>query len=303
MTTLAGVLTTVMRLWPVAAFVLGYLLIESELTRNDTTQTELQQLKILIEAISSENRNSVRRDIATAILMQIEANDQPSARGIRTLAESMIEAARVAEKETPSSEPPRVLSLSRAFQNTPALADESIAQIAVDLRVALIVSHSQRMPGVISSDGTSEFVFSGSLAQCMANVADAAGITARVFARDEDEDRNEIYDRVKRWGYDFAIEIHGNAANGKARGSEAYIFVDEEKVKAMATTLIDWHPKPRGLRLVSDTGGARVRNRGLNNFILWEVAFIDNPTEVALIVEKQTEICSLLATHTAEANY
>jgi len=41
-TTLTGFVTTVMRLWPVAAFVLGYFLIEAELTRNDTTQTELQ---------------------------------------------------------------------------------------------------------------------------------------------------------------------------------------------------------------------------------------------------------------------
>lgn len=88
-------------------------------------------------------------------------------------------------------------------------------------KLAIVVGHTRVAPGAsgISPINQSEYVWNTDLAAQITAAGTAAGITVKTFFRDVGG-VSGAYAAVSQWGAGAAIELHFNAANGAARGTE-----------------------------------------------------------------------------------
>lgn len=97
-------------------------------------------------------------------------------------------------------------------------------------KLALIVGHQRTSPGAMGVDPIKapEYEWCGDLAGRIADAARIQSLHPRIFRRDEGGIRG-AYARVRAWidGYPaVAIEVHFNAFNGLATGTETLVVTD-----------------------------------------------------------------------------
>lgn len=88
-------------------------------------------------------------------------------------------------------------------------------------KLAIVVGHTKLLPGAkaISPIDTYEYFYNSALANLMKGHASDHGVQSTIFLRDTHTIR-ETYNSVNLWKPDCAIELHFNAADGKAHGTE-----------------------------------------------------------------------------------
>lgn len=174
-------------------------------------------------------------------------------------------------------------------------------------RVALLVAHSARQPGATGVAGIkNEFQMSESLLKSLGEQLQERGISARLFYRNlpggAGVKKRDLHAYL--WQADLAIELHGNAANGRARGSET--IYDSRYSKrfarvvhdAVITALARSGRQDRGLRDVHKDrfgrGELTVSNWSVPTVIL-EPAFIDNEEDAKLLQDRRPQVIDALA--------
>lgn len=121
----------------------------------------------------------------------------------------------------------------------------------------------------------------------------AVGLVTKVFQYDG---LGEIAYDANQWDADLFVSIHCNAATGKASGTETFYCNGSEKGKKFAECvqkqLIDSiGTVNRGTK----TNSLYVTNHTDAPAILVELAFIDNPSDAKLLVEKEDEFARAIA--------
>jgi hypothetical protein len=160
------------------------------------------------------------------------------------------------------------------------------------MKLAIIVGHDEKAQGANAAFpiNQSEYKFNSDLAMDIYLAARNANIDCRIFKRDG-KTRAQVGEEVSKFG-GVAIELHLNAADGTAKGTETLYDAEPEANKAFATIIQDKICKAlrrdgkrnRGLRLIDEKG------RGYSNLksvkitsCLVEPIFCDNKDECQLL--------------------
>jgi N-acetylmuramoyl-L-alanine amidase len=106
-------------------------------------------------------------------------------------------------------------------------------------RLAVVVGHTARAKGAWTTYGVSEFDYNTKIAKLMEHRDHKFGLDVKVFYRPGTDGRREAYRAVRDWGADMQIELHFNAANGVATGTETLSSFDSKDV-AYAQTVQDY---------------------------------------------------------------
>lgn len=157
---------------------------------------------------------------------------------------------------------------------------------------AIIVGHSRARQGATNPhDGTTEFEYNEPLAQLIADQLQKCGAVRPVIVyRDS---YSTLPGKVNETGADIAIELHCNAHNTEASGTEMLYWdtsrngkrLAQELQNAAVTTLSlpDRGAKPIG---ADDRGGYLLRYTAMPCVIV-ESFFIDNDDDLAIGIEKR----------------
>lgn len=107
---------------------------------------------------------------------------------------------------------------------------------------------------------------------------------------------DEICDASNSWGADLFISIHCNSFNTTAKGTETYHFYGSNVGRNLALCirdqlirslpLVDRGVKQAGFQVLADTNCPAV---------LVETAFIDNPADAKLLVERKDDFAGAIA--------
>ena len=121
----------------------------------------------------------------------------------------------------------------------------------------------------------------------------AVGYTTKVFQYDGLE---EIVDVSNYWDADLFVSIHCNAANGYAQGTETFYYLDSTEGYRLADCIqnqilakvpvVDRGVKAANFFVIKYTNCPAV---------LVETAFIDNPNDADLLVEREDDFARAIA--------
>lgn len=169
------------------------------------------------------------------------------------------------------------------------------------MKLALIVGHTKRAPGAkaVEPISTYEYFFNGGVAVEACKRAEAQKMSCRIFFKDGLTDE-QVAAAVHRWTSDekrsVCIELHFNAANGKARGTETLYDADPTTSKTFAEVVQKHVTKAlsrtgsgdRGLKLIGpgDRGHRNLRTVKIASCLI-EPAFGDTPLDAKLLFENQ----------------
>ncbi len=148
---------------------------------------------------------------------------------------------------------------------------------------ALVIGHSKRSPGAVNSKaGVTEFDFNDDLACYIKRKVKQTDIQ-QVYRRTY----KQLPDDLNELKPDFIVDLHCNAFNTKASGSEVLYYYKSEKGKQMAEILlkhlVDALKLPnRGIkpRSSEDRGGYLLRYTNAP-CVIAEPFFIDNDDDLA----------------------
>ncbi|TIR32383.1 MAG: hypothetical protein E5X35_14640, partial [Mesorhizobium sp.] len=144
-----------------------------------------------------------------------------------------------------------------------------------------------------------EYAWNTDLAMKIKALAETAGVRCEIFFRDGVGIRG-AYEAVRSWGPEATIELHFNAADGRARGS--LVLYGAEQSRPWAETLQkaivrtfdrQGRSEDRGIFI---PGGSRGYDRGIesvtkvNPSALIEPFFGDNASDAGLAVRKKAEL-------------
>ena len=97
--------------------------------------------------------------------------------------------------------------------------------------------------------------------------------------------------------YDYVLEIHFNAYNGKANGTEIYI-TESEKTHGVETEIVKGISSigfaNRGVKRENWAVIQRAKNQGVSSALL-EMCFIDSNTDIKLYQNKKNEVIKAIA--------
>ena len=187
--------------------------------------------------------------------------------------------------------------IKKAKQNPDSLLD-------APLDIAVIVAHGPTNGGAIgTSNGKtySEFTLNSELAPLIVQRLASKGLKSAVFFRREDRDiRSAVVAAAARTPA-LILELHANASNGVARGSEALIRPDDPSVASAAEAVLDSIQRTVGIpkrfvRAVTsqDRGGAALYAT-TGKAILLETFFIDNAADLEIALTKKEDLSTAIA--------
>lgn len=176
-------------------------------------------------------------------------------------------------------------------------------------RLALVIGHTRKSKGSHSKVLGYEYDFnSKSLGPQMIKVAEAAGIACEMFFRDSGGYR-QAYREVIDWGADIVIELHFNAFNETAAGSEVLLSTGrdipglgekqlaEEIAYLCSKTL---QTKNRGIKEKPYGSGERgwhlVNQTNQIPSLLVEPFFGDNRIEATTVANRVPELAAAIVT-------
>lgn len=158
--------------------------------------------------------------------------------------------------------------------------------------LGIIVGHERKSPGaVMAKSRVAEYFWNKDLAEIMQNIAKQEGkIRTEIIYRDG-IGREGAAKRARDLGCDAVIELHFNAFNGKALGTETLCTTDKKDIEF--STLVQKHMciamerkgMSRGVKPISrsDRGATNVYLIGDIVNCLTEPGFGDNPDEEFLM--------------------
>ena len=169
----------------------------------------------------------------------------------------------------------------RAVRNLfkPAPTPQPPADPSLIKRVALVVGHEQRAQGARAFNGISEYDYWSQVAESV----NSQKKNVQVFYRDGTNISGAI-DRAADWQPDLIIELHFNAFNKVAHGSE---ILCTESTPLMQDFLRSWceyaRLRNRGVKPITRgmagyASVSRMAQRGISGF-LFEGFFGDNPND------------------------
>lgn len=163
------------------------------------------------------------------------------------------------------------------------------------MKVAICVGHSRRIlgrldGGAVSVDGTSEHEFNSEIAGLLADKLRAYGIKSNIFdsygGSGYTTAMRDAAEQVRRYNADLAVELHFNAADGRASGFEYLCHHKSAKGHKLADLCLAEHKqaypllKSRGVKtLAPDDRGYLFVNYTHCPAVLCEPFFGDNIRE------------------------
>lgn len=175
-------------------------------------------------------------------------------------------------------------------------------------KFAIVVGHTQKRPGAkgVAPLNKSEYQYNSELAQVIYRLAREDGIDAKVFTRDKIGLRG-AYKQVNSWitedDIGCCVELHFNAFNGKAKGTETLFDTDPqdsiELSRFVHNEIIDVlgrkGKEDRGLKKVidGDRGGYNLKLCEVPGCII-EPFFGDNIEDACLGNEMMFEIAAAI---------
>ena len=166
-------------------------------------------------------------------------------------------------------------------------------------RVGIVVGHSVTDPGAVNVNGCSEFQFNAELSYMVAVELLKYGIDPVIIWRDRAY--SAMPDKVNDHDVDFSIELHCNAFNTKASGSETLFFNGSRNGCKLATYIQGevvnaLMLNDRGAKGVSrdDRGGLMLVKTAKPHVIL-EPLFIDNSVDLAVGGARKVELAVAIA--------
>lgn len=176
-------------------------------------------------------------------------------------------------------------------------------------RLALVVGHTRTSPGAmgVSPISASEYEFNRELALLVEKSGNSRGHQVATFFRDG-VGIEGAYEQVAEWKADAVVELHFNAFNGEARGTETLYCNDNDQMKVLEkefAELVQQHicqvfnrtdRTNRGIKSLSrsDRGYQNVTQLFDIPSILIEPFFGDNPTEAQMAVAKKQQLAEAI---------
>lgn len=173
-------------------------------------------------------------------------------------------------------------------------------------KLAVVVGHSFKKKGAYSKHlKMSEYSYNSSVALAMKGLADELKLEIKIFWRDDVGIRG-VYSAVNKWiGKDLgcSIELHFNAASGRARGSETLYDIDPADSYDLAREVQEAMVIAFGRNPKQDRGVKRVfkGDRGYFNLeqakcpaVIVEPFFGDNSEDAKLGEEKLNDYAGQL---------
>lgn len=173
------------------------------------------------------------------------------------------------------------------------------------MNVAIIIGHNSKSKGAYSSQlGYSEFDFFKEVSAIIKKNAPSVDVYERKYTGSYSSEMKEVISEINRVGYDLAIELHFNAANGTANGVEVLHYSKSKKGIEWANSVIKIHElvcglSSSGLKPVSDNsvnGSYGILNSKMP-YILTESFFGDNESDTEAVSVEKIATCFLLFLH------
>lgn len=160
------------------------------------------------------------------------------------------------------------------------------------MKIFINPGHGGEDPGACGN-GLREVDVALNIGRRVANYLRAVGYDVKLFQFDG---LGEICDTANYWNADLFVSIHCNAFNGYAHGTETFYFYDSSIGSKLATCihnqlvkslpLVDRGVKQKGYQVLAGTNCPAV---------LVETAFIDNPDDAKLLVDKEDDFARAIA--------
>ncbi|AUR87803.1 N-acetylmuramoyl-L-alanine amidase [Vibrio phage 1.104.O._10N.286.49.A12] len=166
-------------------------------------------------------------------------------------------------------------------------------------RVGIVVGHSVTDPGAVNANGCSEFQFNAELSYMVAVELLKHGMNPVIIWRDRNY--SAMPGKVNDHDVDFSIELHCNAFNTKASGSETLFFSGSSNSCKLATHIQGEVIKALGLNDRGAKGVSRDDRGGLmlvktaKPHVILEPLFIDNAADLSVGEARKVELAVAIA--------
>lgn len=148
-------------------------------------------------------------------------------------------------------------------------------------------------PGACGN-GLRECDVTASVGKLVAKYLEAAGVGTRLLQSDS---LSEVSSTANAWGSDLFVSIHCNsAASDRATGTETFCYYESTKGRVLASCIqrqivdavgtVDRGVKEAGFHVIRATDCPAV---------LVELAFINNPTDAAVLRDRQDDLARAIA--------
>lgn len=161
------------------------------------------------------------------------------------------------------------------------------SSLAASNGFAIVVGHTERSQGAAGTSpiSQSEYLWNSDLANKVKSKCDQAGIASKIFFRDG-VGISGAYQQVVQWGAQCVVELHFNAFNGSAHGTETLYDEDTNSgskawAERLQTRMLDaLKLRDRGLK-ERDPGDRGYQSLSAANIpsALIEPFFGDSPTD------------------------
>lgn len=164
-------------------------------------------------------------------------------------------------------------------------------------KIFLSVGHGGKDSGAVGN-GMKESDMTLKLSKAIANILDVNGIEY-MLSRTSDEYNNQAtrIEKIKKYNPDLMLDIHFNAFNGKATGTEVYYQHDDNKSKNLAEKISS--AVASYLKITNRGAKKRLLINGKDYYgmlrncpctaVLIETCFIDNPNDMKGFINAEAE--------------
>lgn len=177
---------------------------------------------------------------------------------------------------------------------------------AAGRKLAIVVGHTRTSPGVFGQapvDQHEYFWNSGVAERMKQHAGTIPGLAVEIFLRDQGGIAG-AYGRAKTWGAEASIELHFNAANGRASGTETIYVTDRSKPLAQAVQqamVATMELRDRKIKLPWEgRGNASLTQLAVPSIIV-EPFFGDNAGDCERAVAKRDDLATAIVDAANEA--
>lgn len=162
------------------------------------------------------------------------------------------------------------------------------------MKIGVVVGHSVSDPGAVNANGRTEFDYNSELSSVVCDELVGLGHEPVVVWRDRAY--RDMPAKVNALSVDFSIELHCNAFNTTATGSEVLFYRGSRlgmnlarKLQASIVDCLGLHSRGAKWRETNDRGGLMLQKTRAPHVIL-EPFFIDNPSDLEIGERQQHEL-------------